>query len=397
LIKAAFVTPGAYPVPSPSGGSVERVVEKFVPLLAPRVDAAIYGRIGKKLPARGYLSGVACERFPAGNKQEYWRRVLKRLAVQRPDLIEVENRPRLVGTFRKHFPKAQIWLHLHSNTFISKPYLAPRALPACLAAADRIIVNSEYLRSFVAARAPQAAGKLRVVHPGVEVERFAGICGEAERAARGWQNRRIVLYVGRLIPLKGVHHLLAALPELIRQFPDVLLVIVGGAFYGSARTTGYVRKLHRMAAPMRRHVHFQPYVPHTDIPRWFAMAHVAAVPSVRREAFGLVNVEAMAAGLPVVASRIGGMTEIVEDGSTGWLIDPQHAPTELAGRISLLLGNEELRQAMGMRGWERAERHFTWQRTAERWLIALNEAFPQAGIFPASPPQDAAPPLHVPL
>ncbi|CAM4013359.1 glycosyltransferase family 4 protein [Cohnella lubricantis] len=378
MVKAAFVTPGAYPVPSPRGGSVERVVEKFVPLLAPRVDAVIYGRIGRRLPSIGTISGITCVRFRAGDKKQYVRRVIKRLAKTRPDLIEVENRPRLVRTFRRHFPKAQIWLHLHSNTFISKPYLAPRELPSCLAAADRVLVNSEYLKADVASRVPRAASKIGIVYPGVDPQRFAGWNPDAERAARGWQNRRIVLYVGRLIPLKGVHLLLEAMPAIIRRVPDALLVVVGGAYYGSNVKTAYVRKLHRLAKPLRHHVHFQPYVPHTEIPRWFAMAHAAAVPSVKREAFGLVNVEAMAAGLPVVASRVGGMTEIVQDGVTGYLIDPIRARTELADRLSLLLADEGLRAEMGRRGQERALQHFTWQATANRWLSELEAAMPNS-------------------
>lgn len=391
MVKAAFVTPGAYPVPSPNGGSVERVVEKFVPLLAPYVDASIYGRTAPRLPSRGYLSGVACERFPARNKADYWRRVEKRLAVQRPHLIEIENRPRLVGTFRRRFPGAQIWLHLHSNTFINKPYLSPKRLPACLAAADRIIVNSQYLKNYVSERAPQAAHKIGVVYPGVDAERFAGYSPEAERAARGWQNRRIVLFVGRLIPLKGVHLLLEAMPELIRQVPDVLLVVVGGAFYGSGKPTAYVRKLRRMAKPLGRHVFFQPYVSHQEIPRWFALAHVAAVPSVRREAFGLVNAEAMAAGLPVVANRVGGIAEIVQDGVTGFLTDPAYARAELVHRLALLLSNDELRLEMGRRGRERALAHFTWHKTAERWLNELRASMPNSGLGPPLPPQDVLP------
>lgn len=376
MVKAAFVTPGVYPLPSPKGGSVERVVEHFVPLLPPEVDTVIYGRIGRRQSAKGTVSGVLCVRFPARDKKRYVQRVVKRLAKTRPDLIEVENRPRLVRALRRKFPKARIWLNLHSNTFISKRYLTPRELSSCLAAADRIIVNSEFLKSDVAARSPRAASKIGVVYPGVDPERFTGWNPEEERAARGWEHRRIVLFVGRLIPLKGVHLLLEAMPALIRQVPDVLLVIAGGASYGSNAKTAYVRKLERLAKPLRGHVHFQPYVPHYEIPRWFSMAHVAAVPSVRREAFGLVNVEAMAAELPVVACRVGGISEIVEDGVTGFLINPLRARTELADGLSLLLLNEELRMEMGRRGRERALLNFTWQATADRWLGELRASMP---------------------
>jgi len=374
MVKVAFVTPGAYPVPSPAGGSVERVVEKLVPLLVPAVDARIYGRIGRRLPTRGLHRGVPCERFPGKNKARYWKAVMRRLRAYRPDIIQIENRPRMVPAFRRHFPNAQIWLSLQSNTFLTAPYMPARALPSCLEAADRILVNSHYLRNYVARRVPAAAQKTGVVHLGVEADRFTGWSKEQEKAARGWSGRRVVLFVGRLIPLKGVHLLLEALPELVREAPDVLVAIVGGPFYGKPAVTAYVRKLHRMARPWKRHVHFQPYVSHHEIPRWFAAADAAVVPSVRREAFGLVNVEAMASGLPVVASRVGGVAEVVEDGVTGLLFDPVNARRELAERLLLLLRDEPLRLEMGRRGRERVLRQFTWEHSRDRWLEQLRLA-----------------------
>ncbi|MBN2982914.1 glycosyltransferase family 4 protein [Cohnella algarum] len=374
IVKVAFVTPGAYAVPSPRGGSVERVVEKVVPLLAPAIEARIYGRVRRGLPARERWRGAECVRYPASDKAAYAARVFRSLASYRPDLIQVENRPLFVRELRKRFPDKPIWLSLQSTTFISRPYLGPKTTRACLRLADRILVNSRYLASQVRARAPETADKISVVHLGVEPERFGLWNPEEERARRGWADRRIVLYVGRLIPLKGVHHLLAAMPELVRAVPNVLVVIVGGAFYGSSRRTAYVERLHKLAKPWKRHVHFQSYVSHTDIPRWFGLAHAVAVPSGEREAFGLVNVEAMASGLPVVAARSGGISEIVEDGVTGFLVDRQCLRSGLASRLSLLLQNESLREEMGRRGRERALSLFTWEHTAGRWLDEAKRA-----------------------
>lgn len=100
------------------------------------------------------------------------------------------------------------------------------------------------------------------------------------------------------------------------------------------------------------------------------MADVAIVPSVGQEAFGLVNLEAMAAELPVVATRAGGIKEVVVDGSTGFLVtsDSAFIVQELAARIGFLLGNEEVRKEMGRQGRERVLNHFLWRHTAERWL-----------------------------
>ena len=381
-MKAAFVTPGAFPIPSPMGGSVERVVEKVVPRLAPQVDVVIYGSKSGKLSVKGEISGVPIERFVAGNKRHYFESVCRRLSRKRPDIIQVENRPKWVPRLKHRFPTSHVWLNLHSTTFISARYIGGRHLMRCFQAADRIVVNSEFLRTYIARIAPQFTDKIRVNHLGVDASRFpARSSAEGQalraigRAKRGWEGRRIVLFVGRLVPQKGVHHLLAAVPGIVAKHPDALIVIVGSALYGSHRLTAYSRRLHRQAKAWRRHVHFQPYVSHNDIPAWFAMADVVVVPSVGREAFGLVNVEAMAAELPVVATMAGGMKEVVVDGETGYLVS-NHSPgivRELTARIDELLGDEDLRAEMGRRGRERVIQRFLWEHTAQRWLELATE------------------------
>lgn len=381
-MKAAFVTPGAFPVPSSMGGSVERVVEKVVPKLATRLNVVIYGRKAKRLAVSGDVGGAPIERFPAGNKNRYFESVCRRLSRQMPDIIQVENRPKWVPRLKRRFPKSSVWLNLHSTTFLAAKHLSGRQRALSFRAADRIVVNSEFLKSYIARLEPRCSAKISVNHLGVEAARFPARTsaeGQALRAAgrakRGWDNRKIVLFVGRLVPQKGVHHLLAAVPGIVARHPDALIVIVGSAAYGSHRLTAYVRRLQRQAKPWRKHVHFQPYVSHNEIPAWFAMADLAVVPSVGREAFGLVNVEAMAAELPVVATNAGGMKEVVADGETGFLV-AKEAPgivRELAARVTALLGDEELRLTMGRNGRERVMRMFLWEHTAQRWLEIAGE------------------------
>ncbi|WP_274652580.1 glycosyltransferase family 4 protein [Paenibacillus humicola] len=379
--KIAFVTPGAFPLPSPNSGSVERVVEKFVPLLVPTIEARIYGRLGASLRRKGMLGGAVCVRYPAGDKSRYVLKVGRSLKQYNPAVTQVENRPGLLLKLKKIRPGSRLWLHLHSVTFISRKAIRPATLKRSFRAAERIIVNSEFLRDTVASQAPEIAHKLRVVYPGVDTGRFISqYSGQGKarrdqlREARGWKGRNVILFMGRLRRIKGVHHLLSIMPELIAQHPNVLLVIVGGAFYGSRRETPYVRELHRMGNRMRKHVQFVPYVPHSKVQDWFLGADVAAVPSDRREAFGLVNVEAMACGLPVVATRAGGMKEIIVDGVTGYLVDPEHLREELKNRLLTLLKDDALRNSMGQQSRARVEKHFTWRHSADRWLELLRES-----------------------
>jgi len=378
-----FITPGSYPIPSPNSSSVERVVEHLVPLLdRQRVQPRIYGRLGRKLKRIGSVHGVRCERFPATSRSAYARAAMRAAGKAAPRLIQVENRPLIALAMKRRFPKRRVWLSLQSSTFIGPRYIGGTALRRSLAAADRILVNSDYLRRVVASRVPEASGKIDVVHLGVDTRRFPSRFspeGEARRAelraARGWNGRTVVLFMGRVIPRKGVHHLLDVLPELAEAHPDALLVIVGSPYYGSHRTTAYSRGLARKGKALAKHLQFVPYVPYTDVPDWFLAADIAAVPSGRSEAFGLVNVEAMACGLPVVATRAGGMPEIVEDGVTGYLVDPEHIAAELSDRLRRLLDDEGLRRRMGLASRSRVEERFTWQRSAEAWLRLFEQGW----------------------
>ncbi|WP_341278759.1 glycosyltransferase family 4 protein [Paenibacillus sp. FSL H8-0537] len=378
--KVAFVTPGSFPIPSAKSSSVERVVEKFVPLLKNRIHPRIYGRTTKGLKGNGVVGGVDCVRFPAVNKASYIAAVGRSLAAYKPHVIQVENRPHNVLTLKKKLPAARIWLSLHSSTFLSPGHISPARLHQSLQAADRIIVNSEFLRRVVATRAPESAAKIRVVYPGVETELFPSRFTEEGRQKRERQRqakklvgREVVIFLGRLIPLKGAHHLLHIMPELVKKHPNMLAVIVGSPFYGSHRSTAYSRKLQQLGRAYPNHVRFVPYVPYTEVPGWFLAADMAIVPSGQREAFGLVNVEAMATGLPVVATRAGGMKEIVRDGVTGYLISQQNLESELKAKLHALLESSELRASMGKKSRERVERNFTWQHTGRSWMNVLNE------------------------
>ncbi|MCR8629716.1 glycosyltransferase family 4 protein [Paenibacillus radicis (ex Xue et al. 2023)] len=374
----AIVTPGSFVIPSAMSSSVELVVEHVAPHLVGEVRPVVFGRTGgRKRPLLETRRGVCYVRVPRPSPQAYIRNVSRKLIQYKRDLklIQVENRPRFVRYLRRTHPKAKIWLVLHSITFISKRHIKRAELKVCLAAADRIIVNSHFLKEQVIRMVPQAKGKIRVNHLGVDPKKFISRWSEKGAALRqesfklrGIEGKKVVLYVGRLIGIKGVHHLLQAMPQIITHIPDVMLIVVGSAFYGSDRVTPYVKQLHRIGRKMRDNVRFIPYVPHSEIPEWFRLADVLVVPSHINEAFGLVNVEAMATGVPVVATRAGGMKEIIEHGNTGYLVDASRLQDELALWIINLLTQSGQVELMGAQSELRVQEHFTWEKTAERFL-----------------------------
>lgn len=372
LRKVAVVTPGSFVIPSGRSSSVERVVEQTIPLAQGAMDVRIFGVLGKGLPSKDTINGVPCYRLPSGTN--YYPSLLRRLQKWRPDIIEVHNRPLLAQRLKMHLPDVKIVLNLHSNTFISPPYMSEQRFEAIARWMDGIVVNSRFLLEDITSKHAGLLEKITINHLGVSLDHFTPAFSPAAKALReaklahyGWSGRRIILFAGRLIPDKGVHHLIAALPHIIDKHPDVLMLIIGSAAYGSDRETAYVRELKRTAGPYTQWVFFRPFIPYPAIADWYSLADIVVVPSAPREAFGLVNVEAMAAGVPVIAANAGGIPEIVENGVTGYLVQRDDFPGGLAERINGLLQDENLRTRIGMAGRETVRQRFRWDHTAERW------------------------------
>lgn len=383
--RVAVITPGVFEVFSETSSSVELVTRQVCRELKDDVEFVVFGR---RLP--GYKSGerrdgLAIIRFPRFSATRsrayrhgrigYLQRVSERLARLRPDIIQVENRPRFALSLKRRFPRTPVWLSLHSTTFISRPHIDRQLLRQCLTAVDRVIVNSSFLREVMLRIDPRCAAKTEVNYLGVDTETFVSRWEEPQRRKRaemleslGLRDKKIVLYAGRLLPIKGVHHLLRAMPSVADRFPETVLLVVGSAFYGSKKKTPYVSRLYRMGKALPRHVRFVPFVPHRDMHSWFALADVVVVPSFRKEAFGLVNVEAMSCGVPIIATYSGGMKEILRHGESGFLLDPQRIDQELPHYLQVLLADPALCRRMGEANARMARERFAWRETAKRLL-----------------------------
>ncbi|UJF32113.1 glycosyltransferase family 4 protein [Paenibacillus hexagrammi] len=373
--SVAIVTPGVFPVPSGTSSSVEQVVSHTAKPLARKMNVYVLGCLAKSFPASEEVDGVKYIRVRYEKPYAYLERISKRIGQLRPSIVQVENRPRYVKYLRRKHPRLKISLVLHSTSFVSKPHISKQELSACLRAANVIIVNSDFLKQNLQRAVPGAAHKIVTQHLGVDPGRFLSKWsreGEENRARLlrelGYENPKIILFVGRLIPKKGVHHLLEAMMQIVQAEPNSILLIVGSAYYGTDRLTAYVRKLHEMGSTMPQYVRFIPYVAHEDIPDYYQMADVVVVPSAPNEAFGLVNVEAMASGVPVVATRSGGIQEVVAHGTTGYLVDLPRIAEELPSYLLRILGDRELQRAMGEQGIQRVRQLFTWERCAENRL-----------------------------
>lgn len=208
-----------------------------------------------------------------------------------------------------------------------------------MANADIIITSSAQDKEQMVRLYNMHPPRVRVIPEGVDAEFFKPIDKEAARQALGLDHTRILLYVGRIVPLKGVDILLRA-AACLKEQDNLRLLVVGG----DVENNGEMSKLESLADELglKRIVSFTGAVKRDVLPLFYNAADVCVIPSYY-ESFGLVALEAMACATPVVAAKVGGLAETVRDGETGYLI-PGHCPEHFAERLELLLGNENLRK-----------------------------------------------------
>jgi glycosyltransferase involved in cell wall biosynthesis len=219
--------------------------------------------------------------------------------------------------------------------------------------ARRIIANSQATASaFIAQRG--RAGKVRVVHNGIDVRDFAGATEAGAQEVRkelGVGDRHLVGVFGRFHPWKGQH----VAVDVLARLPDAHAIFVGGALFGEQ---DYVAEVHRRVRElgMDNRVHFLGF--RRDLPRLMRAVDVVLHTAEAPEPFGRVILEGMLAARPVVAARAGGAVEIVREGITGLLIPPGDVSAFTAA-VGSLLTDPARRAAFGRAGYERANRDFS--------------------------------------
>jgi spore coat protein SA len=253
------------------------------------------------------------------------------------------------------------------NAHLADPLLW-RFYRRALAKADRVICVSDYIRRSAIAHFPDHADRFSVVFNATDPATFRPY-GDAARAAVAGlleveAGARYLLYVGRLVPDKGVHRLIEAFGAIHARDPSTRLVITGSSFVGDAARTAYQRRLARMAAPVAAAIRFTGFVPHAQLKYVYSIADLVLVPSIWQDPCPLVVLEAMAAGACVIATRVGGIPEIVDDGVTGVLVGADDAGA-LARAASGLLAEPARRAAIGAAARDKIIAGYTWDRLVD--------------------------------
>ena len=244
--------------------------------------------------------------------------------------------------------------------------------------ADRLVAASPLEKAQMAWLYGADSAKIRVIPAGVDTQRFHPIPPEIAKKQIGLpEERKLILFVGRIEPLKGIETLFRAIAILAKETPcfcdNIGVSIIGGEGESTDATRSAeeerLRNL-REELGLEKLVTFLGSKDQDTLPYYYSAAYVVAVPSYY-ESFGMVAVEAMACGVPVIASKAGGLMYTIQDGLTG-LLFPANSPSALAEKLCMLLDEPETRDAMGANARRWAER-FSWANIADQIVSLYGE------------------------
>jgi glycosyltransferase involved in cell wall biosynthesis len=328
--------------------------------------------------------------------------VAEDLRLQACDVIQVQHCSQYLPMIRALNPSTKIVLHLHAEWFSQN---RPAILEKRLHHVDLVTTVSDYITEKTRRQFPMIAARCQTMYNAVDPAEFRRD-RNCDAPLRG---EKRILYAGAVSPHKGLHVLLDAFSMVVKEYPEIRLDIVGlQASYPLAENFDlgdreliesvypfyaydwiskvkaklslappdagtYLAQLkQRLSAEASEKVAFRGFVPRPELVDLYYNADVFAFAPIWDEGFGIPPVEAMAAGLPVVATRSGAIPETVKDKKTGFLVG-KNDPRALAEGILKLLHDDNLRGKMGRaaRGWIHG--NFIWDKVAENMYKSYSD------------------------
>ena len=325
----------------------------------------------------------------------FGRQVAEDLRLQACDVIQVQHCSQYLPIIRALNPNVKIVLQLHAEWFSQN---RPAILERRLRHVDLVTTVSNYITEKTRRQFPMVAARCQTMYNGVDAADFSRERNDDELPRR----EKRILYAGAVSPHKGLHVLMDAFSLVVKEYPKVRLDVVGMqasypltenfelrereliesvySFYAYDWISRLKAKLslappdagnylahlrQRLSPEASGKVAFRGFIPRPQLVDFYYNADVFAFAPIWNEGFGIPPIEAMASGVPVVATRTGAIPEIVRDQQTGFLVS-KNDPGALADSILKLLHDNELREKMGRAARSWVLKNFTWGKVAER-------------------------------
>lgn len=371
-MKIAIITSGRLPVPATKGGAVETKLDYILDYNATHhiLDITVYSvkpdiRIDKSTKDNHYIH------FSITSKWSVLKRKIHNLFVKDlyyDDIIEyflhccitdikkksfdaiiLANRPGYALILQKN-TKSKLILQINNDYLNINTKEAIKIKEAC----SLIITCSNFLNKQASAVPCNKTIPIVTVHNGIDIKRFCE-AEPVERSVCGLShNDYVVFFSGRLTKEKGILELIKAI-KLIKTIPNLKLIIAGASFYGRDTSIHpYLQELIKESEEIKEKVIFTGFIDYKDMPSYLKIANIIVVPSIWEEPFGLTVLEAMAAGIPLIATRSGGIPEVCE--GTAILVDKDDLVNNLTKSILHLYNNpteaKHLKNMAQERSWE---------------------------------------------
>jgi spore coat protein SA len=373
-LKVLVIVPEQLPVPPVLGGSVESCTHNVFKRMAGADSITLICRSHRSLPRISRLAGgrYRIVRIPYAYRREAYLRAAITAAKSAAngssyDIIQIENRPTFVPAVRKAFPHSAIVLSLHSLTFMSK--LSRRRAYSILSKVDGVVTVVSFLAETMKKKYPKYAHKFRSAVLGVDTAKFRPRSGAYKHKLRrkwGVSGTFNVLFVGRIVPKKGLHTLVRAVHQVKKANPRTRLVAVGASWPGRHHQTAYMRRVRSLSRRLNVPIRFTGYIPPARVHKMYHLGDVFVCPTQFREGFATVNSEAMASGIPTIASNRGGIREVVRHGRSGLLVSDYKSPNAFASAIKRVMRSQSLSRSLSIRGRQAVKAKLSWSATVIR-------------------------------
>ena len=389
-MKIAILTSGLLPVPAVQGGAVENLLDfcldyndrfhlhdiKVYSIYHP--DIKIHQALKSKVNSYFYINtsttlawimkGIYKLRHGKNNYYNYsiefyLSEVIKQIRHQHFDIILIENRPGYVLKLKESV-SAKLVIHQENDYLNAKTKYAYEIYNYT----TLIINTSDYITQQVRTINKSDEKSITVLN-GICTSNFYKALSFNRQDYGFHHDDFIVVYSGRLTEEKGILQLIQAIKQA-NKIPYLKLLIVGASAYGKDKTpTSFIKQLEEESNPIKNKVVFTGYINYVQVPSYLKMADIAVVPSMWEEPFGLTVVEAMAAGLPLITTRSGGIPEICEGVAT--IVERDNIVDNLATAILDLYQHPEKREQMSVASLERSKL-FDKETYAKNFFAALD-------------------------
>jgi glycosyltransferase involved in cell wall biosynthesis len=388
-MKIAILTCGILPIPAVQGGAVENLIDFYLEYnnqkkihditifspwdanvkshsaLSSDVNHYIYIKTTsfKARIARRLYSYLHHNEYYNHFIEYYFEKIYSIIKYKEYDCILLENCPGYTYKLSQRGFNNLI-LHLHNDLLNSTTRFHDNI--AC--SLTKVITVSNFIKQRVSTIFPLS--NIKTVYNGIDTKNFA--TSKSTKVNRTHvhfsDSDFVIVYSGRTNKDKGVAELISAM-LLLKDYTNIKLIIIGGSFFDNAHEDDeFILSLKVKAKKMRDRIAFTGFIPYKEVPNYLQLADIAVLPSMWEEPFGLTIVEALAAGLPLITTRSGGIPEICEGIAT--IVDKENVVNNLATAILDLYQHPEKREQMAKASIERA-RLFDKETFARNFFEAL--------------------------